>query len=474
MWGSGFREPPDPAFFRFQRSFAFDRRLLPYEICSACAWAEALARAGLLDPAERDLVLQALDELAADISRQAISLDGSPAEDVHDFVERQLVERIGETGYKLHTGRSRNELIANDLRMFVRDATQEISSGVIEVCDALLALARKYLGAALPGFTHLRPAQPLLLAHQLLAYVEMLFRDLKKLQQAAEEADVLVLGSGALAGCAFPVDRAFLGERLGFRSISRNSLDAVSDRDFLLSYVFALENIAIHLSRLAEDWILFSTEEFGFIRLPDSFTTGSSLMPQKKNPDLWELARGKTGRVLGSLVGLFTLFKGLPLGYQKDLQEDKEGTFAAHDAVRDLLCVLAAALRATEFDVGRMAALAEREPLLATDMADYLVRRGVPFRTAHRIIAELIAMAHGAARSVLATPLEELKRLSPAFEADFYDSISLERSLAARNVPGGTAPEQVGAAVGCAEQQLSRWRAVTQRSRLPASGRGGT
>jgi argininosuccinate lyase len=302
----------------------------------------------------------------------------------------------------------------------------------------------------------------------------MLFRDLKKLQQAAEEADVLVLGSGALAGCAFPVDRTFLGELLGFRSISRNSLDAVSDRDFLLSYVFALENIAIHLSRLAEDWILFSTEEFGFIRLPDSFTTGSSLMPQKKNPDLWELTRGKTGRVLGSLVGLFTLFKGLPLGYQKDLQEDKEGTFAAHDALHDLLHILAAALRATEFDVGRMAALADRETLLATDMADYLVRRGVPFRTAHRIIAELIAEAHGAAQSVLATPLEELKRLAPAFEADFYDSISLERSLAARNVPGGTAPEQVGAALGRAEQQLSRWRAASQRSGSPASGRGGT
>ncbi len=464
MWGSGFRSPTDPAFFAFQRSFGFDRRLLPYEIRAGRAWAEALARAGLLRPAERDAILRALDELEAEIRSHKLSLDDSPAEDVHDFVERQLVERIGETGYKLHTGRSRNELIANDLRLFVRDAAKEIGQGLVEACDALLDLARKHPGAALPGFTHLRPAQPLLLAHHLLAYVEMFFRDLKKLRQAAGEADVLVLGSGALAGCTFPIDRAFLAERLGFGSISQNSLDAVSDRDFLLSYLFALGSIAIHLSRLAEDWILFSTEEFGFIRLPDSFTTGSSLMPQKKNPDLWELARGKTGRILGSLVGLFTLFKGLPLGYQKDLQEDKEGCFAAHDAVHDLLAVLAPALRATEFDTARMAALAGRESLLATDMADYLVRRGVPFRMAHRIIADLVAEAQRAGRSVLATPLEELKRFSPAFAADFYDAISLDRSLAARNVPGGTAPGQVRAAIERAAQELAHWREATQRA----------
>jgi len=456
MWGSGFRAPTDPAFFAFQRSFGYDRRLLPYEIRSGRAWAEALTRAGLLAPAERDHILRALEQLEAEIASHALSLDDSPAEDVHDFVERQLVERAGETGYKLHTGRSRNELIANDLRLFVRDAAQETARGLIETSDALLELAKKYPEAALPGYTHLRPAQPLLLAHHLLAYLEMFFRDLKKLEQAAEEADVLVLGSGALAGCAFPIDRAFLAERLGFRSISQNSLDAVSDRDFLLSYLFALGSIAIHLSRLAEDWILFSTEEFGFVRLPDSFTTGSSLMPQKKNPDLWELARGKTARVLGSLVGLFTLFKGLPLGYQKDLQEDKEGCFSAHDTVRDLLAVLAPALRVTEFDTARMATLANRESLLSTDMADYLVRRGVPFRLAHRIIADLVADAHRAGRSVLATPLEELKRLSPAFEADFYDAISLERSLAARNLPGGTAPDQVRAALERATQELAR------------------
>ncbi len=457
MWGSGFRAPTDPAFYAFQRSFGFDRRLLPYEIRAGRAWAEALARAGLLEPAERDRMLRALEEIEAEISNHALSLDDSSAEDVHDFVERQLVERTAETAYKLHTGRSRNELIANDLRMFVKDAAQEIARGVIETANTLLELGKKYPDAALPGFTHLRPAQPLLLAHHLLAYVEMLFRDLKKLRQAAEEADVLVLGSGALAGCAFPIDRADLAERLGFRSISQNSLDAVSDRDFLLSYLFALGSIAVHLSRLAEDWIVFSTEEFGFIRLPDSFTTGSSLMPQKKNPDLWELARGKTGRVLGSLVGLFTLFKGLPLGYQKDLQEDKEGCFWAHDTMRELLAVLAPALRATEFDTARMAALANRESLLATDMADYLVRRGVPFRMAHRIIADLVADAQRAGRAVLATPLEELKRLSPAFEADFYVAISLERSLAARNVPGGTAPEQVRAALERSAQELGRW-----------------
>ncbi len=462
MWGSGFRAPTDPAFFEFQRSFRFDRRLLLYEIRAGRAWAEALARAELFTQAERDQILRALEALEVESATGKLSLDDSPAEDVHDFVERQLVQRIGETGYKLHTGRSRNELIANDLRLFVRDAVQQVGHGMIETCEALLVLANKYPEAALPGFTHLRPAQPLLLALHLLAYVEMFFRDLKKLQQAAEEADVLVLGSGALAGCAFPIDRAFLAERLGFGSISQNSLDAVSDRDFLLSYLFALTNIAIHLSRLAEDWILFSTEEFGFIRLPDSFTTGSSLMPQKKNPDLWELARGKTGRVLGSLVGLFALFKGLPLGYQKDLQEDKEGCFAAHDAVRDLLSVLAPALRATEFDTTRMASLAGRESLLATDMADYLVRRGVPFRLAYRIIADLVDEAQRTGRGVLSTPLEELKRFSPAFEADFYDAISLANSLTARNVPGGTAPEQVGAALRRVAQELNRWREVIQ------------
>lgn len=454
MWGGRFDRPPDETFYQFQRSFSFDRRLLPYELAVDRAWASALAGAGILNADELRQTLAALDEIAGRAASDAAWVEGSAAEDVHHFVEVTLVERLGPLGHKLHTGRSRNELVVTEFRMLIKDAATAMRGKVAALIEALVGQAERTFGVPMPGNTHMQHAQPILFSHFLLAHAEGSFHDLDRLAQAAYTADACPMGSGALAGCAFPVDRAAIARDLGFARITRNSLDAVSRRDFPLDYLFALATLAIHLSRLAEDFILFASPEFGFLALPDEFSTGSSLMPQKKNPDAWELIRGKTGRILAALLSLLTTLKGLPTSYQRDLQEDKEPVFAAHDQTSAMVEVAAGAVAATRINAARLREAASDPALLATEAADYLVRRGVPFRQAHEIVGKVVREAERRGQSWATLPLAKLKTFSPLFEEDLHAALTIEAALARRAVPGGTAPAAVRAAIADCRARL--------------------
>jgi argininosuccinate lyase len=455
MWSGRFDRGPDEVFDQFQRSFSFDRRLMPYEIAVDRAWAHAIERAGILTPDETKKLLVALDTIAARASHEPAWLDASGAEDVHHFVEMALIETLGPLGAKLHTGRSRNELIATDFRLFIKDAAAGLRRGIAKLLTALVAQAEKNLGTPMPGMTHLQHGQPILFSHFLLAHAEAFHRDAARLAAAANAADACPMGSGALAGCAFPIDRTALARELDFARPTANSLDAVSDRDFALEYLFALAVLATHLSRLAEDFVLFASQEFGFIALPDEYATGSSLMPQKKNPDAWELTRGKTGRIVGSLLSLLVTMKGLPTSYQRDLQEDKEPVFAAHDQTLTLVEVAAGNIAATRVNAARLRELASDPSLLATDAADYLVRRGVPFRNAHEIVGKVLRDAEKRGEVWTNTPLARLREFSPAFGEDFHFALTVEGSLAAHSVVGGTAPEVVRAAIGAWHKKIS-------------------
>jgi argininosuccinate lyase len=458
LWGGRFQREPNAQFDAFQRSFAFDQRLLPYEIAVDRAWAKALEPIGIFTPSEVKQTLAALDKIAERAKKDSAWFEkvGTGAEDVHHFVEKALVEELGPLGWKLHTGRSRNELIATDFRLFVIDAASAMQRIVGQLLEVLLAQAKTYLDVPMAGMTHMQHAQPILLAHFLLAHAEAFTRDLTRLQHAAASADACPMGSGALAGNSFAIDRHVIARELGFSKITANSLDAVSDRDFALDYLFALAGIATHLSRLAEDFVIFASQEFSYVVLPDEYSTGSSLMPQKKNPDAWELIRGKSGRITGALVSLLTTLKGLPTGYQRDLQEDKEALFAAYDQVGDMLSVAAGAVRATKFSVDRLRAAASNPALLATEAADYLVRKGIPFRQAHDLIGKVLREAETQGVSFTALPLEKLKQISPAFEADFAASLSVDAAFAAKKVPGGTAPDAVRAAIEDLEARLNK------------------
>jgi argininosuccinate lyase len=448
MWSGRFDRGPDELFDQFQRSFAFDRRLLPYEIAVDRAWAHAIERAGILTHAETQKLFAALDEIAGRAESEPAWLDASGAEDVHHFVEMALIEKLGPLGAKLHTGRSRNELIATDFRLFIKDAAAMMQRSLARLLAAIMDQAERHLGAPMPGMTHMQHGQPILFAHFLLAHAEAFHRDAARTAGVAIAADECPMGSGALAGCAFAIDRTSLANELGFVRATANSLDAVSDRDFALEYLFAIATLGTHLSRLAEDFVLFASQEFGFIALPDEYATGSSLMPQKKNPDAWELTRGKTGRLVGALVSLLVTMKGLPTSYQRDLQEDKEPVFAAHDQALALVEVAAGNIAATRVNVERMRELASDPALLATDAADYLVRRGVPFRTAHEIVGKVLRDAEKRGEPWTLTPLNRLREFSPAFGEDFHAALSVDASLAAHSVAGGTAPEVVRKAIG--------------------------
>ena len=359
MWGGRFERGPDASFYEFERSWSFDRRMLPQELALDRAWARAIVAAGILSEEEGQKIATALDEIALRAQTDTAWLDTSTAEDVHHFVETALIEKLGPLGAKLHTGRSRNEMVATEFRMYVREAAQDLRRALAALQRAIAAQAESNLPTPMPGNTHMQHAQPILLSHWLLAHGEAFHRDAERLAAAAARADDCPLGSGALAGCAFPLDRNALARDLGFSRITANSLDAVSDRDFALEFLFALSTLAMHLSRLAEDFVLFASPEFAFIELPDEFSTGSSLMPQKKNPDAWELIRGKTGRIYGSLVALLTTCKGLPSSYQRDLQEDKEPLFAAHDQALAMIQIAAATLAATRFRADRLCQAAQ-------------------------------------------------------------------------------------------------------------------
>jgi argininosuccinate lyase len=458
LWGGRFEREPNAHFDAFQRSFAFDRRLLPYEIAVDRAWAKALEPIGIFTATEVRQTLAALDKISDRAKSDPAWIDsfGAQAEDVHHFVEKALVEELGSLGWRLHTGRSRNELVATDFRLFVIDAAAEIQHGLSALLNALLMQAKAKLGVPMAGMTHMQHAQPILLSHFLLAHAEALSRDITRLQHAAASADACPMGSGALAGNSFAIDRNFIARELGFSKITANSLDAVSDRDFALDYLFALTGIATHISRLAEDFVLFASQEFSYVILPDEFSTGSSLMPQKKNPDSWELLRGKTGRVTGALVALLTTLKGLPTSYQRDLQEDKEALFAAHDQVADMILVATGALAGTEFREDRLCAAASNPALLATEAADYLVHKGVPFRQAHDLVGRLLREAERQQKNWTELSLEDLKKISPAFEADFSKGLSVDAALAVKKVPGGTAPESVRAAIADLEARLNK------------------
>jgi len=458
LWGGRFEREPNARFDAFQRSFAFDRRLLPYEIAVDRAWAKALEPIGIFTAAEAKQTLAALDKIEKRAKTDPAWLEktGADAEDVHHFVEKALVEELGPLGWKLHTGRSRNELVATDFRLFVIDAAAQIRNALEAMLNAFLEQAKANRNLPMAGMTHMQHAQPILLSHFLLAHAEAFARDITRLQHAAASADSCPMGSGALAGNSFAIDRNAIARELGFSRISGNSLDAVSDRDFALDYLFALTGIATHLSRLAEDFVLFSSQEFSYVILPDEYSTGSSLMPQKKNPDAWELIRGKTGRITGALLGLLTTLKGLPTSYQRDLQEDKEALFAAHDQMADMIAVAEGAIASTKFNAGRLAAAAANPALLATEAADYLVHKGIPFRQAHDIVGKVLREAEKQNVAWTALPLKTLKKISPAFEADFAGSLSVDAALASKKVRGGTAPESVHAAIDDLEGRLNK------------------
>ena len=458
LWGGRFERAPNERFDAFQRSFAFDRRLLPYELAVDRAWAKALEPIGIFAAEEVKQTLAALDKIAERAKTDLAWLErfGAEAEDVHHFVEKALVEELGPLGWKLHTGRSRNELVATDFRLFIIDAAATIQNALSSLLNSFLLQAKVNLSLPMAGMTHMQHAQPILLSHFLLAHAEAFTRDITRLQHAAASADACPMGSGALAGNSFAIDRNEISRELGFSRITANSLDAVSDRDFALDYLFALTGIATHLSRLAEDFVIFASQEFSYVILPDEYSTGSSLMPQKKNPDSWELIRGKTGRISGALLGLLTTLKGLPISYQRDLQEDKEALFAAHDQVADMIAVAAGAVAATKFNAQRLKSAASNPTLLATEAADYLVHKGIPFRQAHDIVGQVLREAEKQDISWTSLSLEALKKISPAFEADVVSVLSVEAALASKKVPGGTAPESVRTAIADLETRLNK------------------
>src|SRR6202045_3877992 len=458
MWSGRFRQSMDSQFERWQRSFDFDRRLLQYELAASAAHARHLKNAGVLSADELISILEGLQQIGEMAAASKGLLQDEEGEDVHHFVEKQLVARIGELGYKLHSGRSRNEQIATDLRLYVRAAIDELRKELAEVCGAFAERAERSGSAAMPAYTHLQRAEPVLVAHWLLAYIEMFLRDADRLADCRKRLNVSPLGSGAVAGGILPLDRRAMAEELGFDAPTANSIDATSDRDFVLEFVGALSLLAVHLSRWAEEMILFSSQEFAFIRLPEAYSTGSSAMPQKMNPDLLELTRGKAARIIGDATALLVTVKGLPLAYNKDLQETQQPLFDAASTVLSLLPMASGWMKAVEFDHERMQQAAESGFMNAWAGATYLVRHGVPFRLAHEILGKAVQSCIERKCELADFPLEELRQLNPAFDQDFYSSLTLQAVLAIHDVPGGTAPARVRQAVADARRRVESMR----------------
>lgn len=458
MWSGRFRQPLDPEFEHWQRSFDFDRRLLGYELEASGAHARALKSAGILSADELIAILQGLEQIGERAAASASFLDDSEAEDVHHFVEKQLASLVGDVGYKLHSGRSRNEQIATDLRLYTRAAMDELRQQLAELCGVVLDRAEQSGNSAMPAYTHLQKAEPVLVAHWLLAYVEMFLRDSDRLADCRKRLNICPLGSGAVAGATLPLDRALMAQTLGFDAPTANSIDATCDRDFVVEFVNALSLLAIHLSRWAEEMILFSSQAYGFVGLPEAYSTGSSAMPQKKNPDLLELVRGKTGRVAGSATALLVAVKGLPLAYNKDLQETQELLFEPSDTVLQMLPLVTGFMKAVEFRYEAMEQAAQSGFMNAWAGATYLVNRGVPSRLAHERIGKAVQLGLERGCELQDLPLAELQKISPAFGEDFYDSLKLPSVLAIHDVPGGTAPDRVRKAIGAARNKIQSLR----------------
>jgi len=450
-WGGRFTQSADPTAERFTGSLAFDQRLWPHDITGSIAWARALARAGLLTAAEADTLVKGLEAVRVELEAGTFRFRAE-LEDIHTNVERRLVELVGDVGGKLHTGRSRNDQIALDERLYLKDVVAATQAGLRGAQEALLARAAETVDAPMPGYTHLQRAQPVVLAHHLLAYVFMLQRDRERFADCGRRVDVMPLGAAALAGTAFPVDREALARELGFASVTLNSLDAVSDRDYVLEYLAAAAVAGMHLSRLAADLSLWATAEFAFVEFADAWATGSSIMPQKKNPDVAELIRGKSGRLYGNLVAVLTAMKGLPLSYNSDMQEDKEPLFDSIDTLLAVLGVLPPMLASLTFRTDRMRAAAGENFATATDLADYLVRKGLPFRQAHEIVGRVVRHAVERTLGLEQIPLADLRRFSELIGSDVHQALTVEASLRARAVTGGTAPEAVRRALAQARE----------------------
>ncbi|MCI0338666.1 MAG: argininosuccinate lyase, partial [Acidobacteria bacterium] len=458
--GGRFSGETDRHFAEFNASFNFDRRLIFADLRACAVHAQALGRAGVIEGREVEAItegLRKISEMAADrgfLDRPEFAA----IEDIHSFIEARLVELIGPVGYKLHTGRSRNDQVAVATRLFLREEITRIDGVLRDAQSALIEAAERYAGDPIPGYTHLQKAQPVLFGHFLLAYFQMLSRDRERLSDLRRRVNLLPLGSGALAGTNFPLDREWMAMELGFDGVTRNSIDAVSDRDYLIEFVNFAAMTMMHLSRLAEDLIIYSTQEFGFIKLGDAIATGSSIMPQKKNPDSLELIRGKAARVFGHLIALLALVKGLPLAYNKDLQEDKEALFDTIDTLTDSLRVTATVLRNIELNREHARRAAISEYTNATDLADYLVRKGLEFRNAHEVSGRIVVYAIEQGKQLGELTIEEYRQFSQLFDQDLYPAISLENSIAGKSQAGGTAPERV-------KEELSRARAYLESNK---------
>jgi len=458
MWSGRFRQPLDPEFERWQRSFGFDRRLLRYELAASGAHASALKNAGVLSADELISVLQGLEQLGKQAAGPLAFFEDEEAEDVHHYVEKQLVALIGDVGYKLHSGRSRNEQIATDLRLYVRAAIDQTREELADLCGVFVDRAEQADDAAIPAYTHLQRAEPVLVGHWLLAYVEMFLRDADRLADCRERLNVCPLGSGAVAGATLPLDRGLMVDRLGFDGATANSIDATSDRDFAIEFVQSLSLLALHLSRWAEEMILFSSQEYRFMGLPEAYSTGSSAMPQKKNPDLLELVRGKSARLIGNATALMVAVKGLPLAYNKDLQETQEPLFDSADALLQMLPLVTGWMKAAEFHLEIMQQAAQSGFMNAWAAATYLVKRGVPSRLAHERIGKAVQICLERNCELQDLPLEDLQSLSPVFAEDFKESLTLPAVLAAHDVGGGTAPGRVRQAIGAARKKIESLR----------------
>ncbi len=458
MWSGRFRQPLDPHFELWQRSFGFDQRLLIYELAASSGHARALRKAGVLSAEELISVLQGLKQIELNAETSPSFLDDSHAEDVHHFVEKQLVALIGETGYKLHSGRSRNEQIATDLRLYVRATIDHLRLELAEWCRLLSDRAEQAADAAMPAYTHLQRAEPVLVGHWLMAYVQMFLRDADRLADCRRRLNVCPLGSGAVAGATLPLDREFMAETLGFDGPTANSIDATSDRDFAIEFVNSLSVLALHLSRWAEEMIIFSSQEYGFVSSPESYSTGSSAMPQKKNPDLLELVRGKSGRIIGHATSLMITLKGLPLAYNKDLQETQEPIFDSSDTMLAMLPLVTGWMKAVDFHNERMLQATRSGFMNAWAAATYLVKRGVPSRLAHDQVGKAVQICGDKGCELQNLSLNELQSLNPAFDQDFYDSLSLASVLNIHDVPGGTAPARVRQAIAAARKTIESLR----------------
>ena len=442
LWAGRFSKQEDERVNDFNSSISFDARMAQQDIQGSIAHATMLGRQGIIEPAEAELIVQGLEGIARDLQTGALAIDPT-AEDIHMFVEAELTSRLGDTGKRLHTARSRNDQVALDIRLYLRDQCQEIHALLLRYLDALTDQAAQHLESVMPGYTHLQRAQPITFAHHLMAYSQMALRDLQRIEQTQARMNVMPLGSGALAGTTYPIDRQLVKTLLAFDAVSANSLDGVSDRDFCIELAGDIALIMMHLSRLSEEIILWCSWEFKFIELDDAFATGSSIMPQKKNPDVTELIRGKAGRVYGDLITLLTMMKGLPLAYNKDMQEDKEAVFDAVDTVKLCLSTLIPLLQTMRVNKENMRAAAAKGFINATDCADYLVKKGMPFRDAYKITGRLVAQCIEKQLTLETLPMADYQAASPVFDEDVYQAIALETCVSERRVEGGPSPEAV-------------------------------